>query len=447
MRRIVTKHGLAIGLLMLFSTLQGRVFAQNESPCDYRASYLYWVGGVNNDFFDEGNWREANRKNDLPDSGTICRPGMVPKFFICGREYDPATDKTPKAGTLDPGKPIANNLLVEGADLTINSPLVFTCIDKGLTLNGSEISVNADVQGTIHMNNNSTLRYSGASFPSSLRLSIQDHGSWVYFNQINPLELGILPVDRWMADLQVPTSLSALLINQYYQKGAVVRLNPSNYKPLSIFDATGFSGGSSAAGIQTIYSGASIPGGMNDNIRSFKLKRGFMVTLGVNNNGTGKSKVYIASEEDLEIPDLPSALSGNISFIRVMPWNWVTKKGTGGRFENNPLDAGWYYSWSAAFNSLPNYEYVPMAWGAGATSPAGLQEIIAKKDATQLLGFNESDNCAGESGQFNNLCRPDVAVAYYERLMGTGLRLGTPAPRENGPTTWLKGICRPCQTA
>jgi Glycosyl hydrolase catalytic core. len=35
-----------------------------------------------------------------------------------------------------------------------------------------------------------------------------------------------------------------------------------------------------------------------------------------------------------------------------------------------------------------------------------------------------------------------VAVAYYENLMGTGVRLGTPAPRENGPSTWLKEFNR-----
>jgi hypothetical protein len=127
-----------------------------------------------------------------------------------------------------------------------------------------------------------------------------------------------------------------------------------------------------------------------------------------------------------------------VSFIRVLPWNWPSKKGTGGYFAGNPLDAGWFYTWSSTQNTQLNYEYVPMTWGAGTTNPTGMKSIVDKKNVTHLLGFNESDNCSGESGQFLNLCKPEVAVAYYERLMGSGLRLGTPAPRENGPTTWLR---------
>jgi hypothetical protein len=241
-----------------------------------------------------------------------------------------------------------------------------------------------------------------------------------------------------MIGLQVPVNTSALLINQYYQHGSIVRMNQADYLPLTLYGSAGFEGATAQVGVHTIYSGASIPGGMSKNFKSFKLKRGFMATLATNTNGTGKSQVFIASEKDLELTDLPASLNGNVSFIRVMPWNWASNKGTGGYFPGNPLDAGWFYTWSATQNTQLNYEYVPMTWGAGTTNPADMQSIVDKNNLTHLLGFNKSDNCSGESGQFLNLCKPDVAVAYYERLMGSGLRLGTPAPRENGPTTWLR---------
>ena len=51
-----------------------------------------------------------------------------------------------------------------------------------------------------------------------------------------------------------------------------------------------------------------------------------MATLAVNENGTGYSKVFIASEEDLEVHSLPTKLNNAVSFIRVIPWNWVSKK-------------------------------------------------------------------------------------------------------------------------
>jgi trimeric autotransporter adhesin len=145
--------------------------------------------------------------------------------------------------------------------------------------------------------------------------------------------------------------------------------------------------------------------------------------------------VYIASESDLLVDNLDVGLQANVSFIRVVPWNWTTKKGTGGFFDMNP---GWYYNWNNNQSSKPNTEYVPMAWGASGTFPAAINQMIQNQKATQVLGFNESDNCSGQSGQYNNLCQPAVAVGFYESLMSTGLRLGTPAPRENGPTTWLR---------
>ncbi len=442
MKKHVPFYGLAFLLILLAGAFSNKVWAQADSLCNERPSYLYWVGGASADFFDESNWRFSTQmyvyKSSSNPTGPWCQPGKKPKFIICRGTQNPATDNTPKAGTIDPDKPIPFCLLVENADLEINRPLKFTCIEKGLTLNNAQLRVDAEIKGTLHLENNSTLKMARPDFDDVLRISLQDHNSWVYFENIPPAELASLPLRVWMVGQKEPVSASALLFNQYYQKGSVTRMAPDNYSPLSVFGSENFAGASADLGVESIFSGSSIPGGMNDNIRSFKLKRGFMVTLANNANGTGKSKVYIASEDDLEIPALPASLGGNVSFIRVMPWNWSTKKGTGGLFVDNPLDAGWFYSWSASETSKLNNEYVPMTWGAGATSPAGMQDIIGKDRVTHLLGFNESDNCAGESGQFNNLCQIDVAVAYYERLMGSGLRLGTPAPRENGPTTWLR---------
>ena len=55
-----------------------------------------------------------------------------------------------------------------------------------------------------------------------------------------------------------------------------------------------------------------------------------MLTVSNNEDGTGKSKVFIASEDDLHVSFLPDYLDSIISYLRIIPWNWISKKGTSG---------------------------------------------------------------------------------------------------------------------
>ncbi len=162
-----------------------------------------------------------------------------------------------------------------------------------------------------------------------------------------------------------------------------------------------------------------------------------MATFAVNDDGTGLSKVYIASETDLKIDKIPNQLNNQISFIRVIPWNWVTKKGIGGNVTG--LNEGWNYAWNNSGNSTIAREYVPMSWGkGGADDDADIEIYRNKYKATHVLAFNESDNCNDQSGKWGNLCNTDVAVETYQNLMKTGLRLVSPSCRENAPFGWLK---------
>ena len=77
---------------------------------------------------------------------------------------------------------------------------------------------------------------------------------------------------------------------------------------------------------------------------SFNLAKGHMLTVAVNPDGSGISQVFIASEENMEIHSLPNSLQSNISFIRVIPWNWVSKKGTAGDILG--MNNTWFYRWS-----------------------------------------------------------------------------------------------------
>jgi Glycosyl hydrolase catalytic core len=186
---------------------------------------------------------------------------------------------------------------------------------------------------------------------------------------------------------------------------------------------------------------------MNNKIKSFVLKKGFMVTMAIENDGTGKSKNYIASETDLVINSLPVALRNSISFIRVTPWNWVNKRGRtdDGISIGTDLTSTWRYRWSNTHNSTLDWEYAPMAWTfTGANDAADITLYINKYKSTHIMSFNESDSCEGQAGQYPSgptqykLCNPDVAVTYHKNLMKTGMRIVSPGCREEAPFGWLE---------
>lgn len=438
MKKLYLNFGNCIAFLICMGMSVSGFAFQQSNPCSSSSQYLYWTGEVNDDFFNENNWREANQIPTPPglatESNSVCLPGAnkMP-YTICQAEPDLGKDKHPKPGTLDPGKPIGMNLIIADAKVQANGEITFGCSDKGLTLISTTLDAGVISQGVISLEGESTVHSGGEAFSPTVTFNFLDASSWVYLKQVNPQELQS-QLTQFHVSHTSGTLGSNFRINQYYQKGAVIRSLDSSFAPLQVYSGSGFQGAPASLSEDVIYRGTAIPTGDNS-VQSFVLKRGFMATIANNPDGTGKSKVYIASESDMEVEALPAALQGNVSFVRVVPWNWVTKKGTGGLYPQ--LDAGWFYSWSATGVPAPNYDYVPMTWGSGAALPAGINQIIGKKTTTHVLGFNESDNCAGESGQYNNLCQPAVTVAYFEALMGTGVRLGSPAPRENGPTTWL----------
>lgn len=418
-----------VSLIIFFSF---RASAQQGSPCDASTTYLYWTGEVNNDFFNEGNWRMATEDN----SGASCNASSPYLYKICPSTPNLASDPHPDANTLEPGMGINFNLYIQASNVVANGDIVFACAQKGMTLVSSTLTMTAGTvtNGILSVTNESTVYLQQGSMSASLYLNFLDAASWVYIKQDNPQNLLAKLGNIFVNDV-AGTLDNNFRINQYYQNGSVVRPLSNSFAAAKIYSGTNLQGTSADVNEDIIYSGASVPNGMNNNIGSFKLKRGFMATMAVNDNGTGKSRVFIASESDLTVNTLDVALQGNVSFIRVVPWNWVTKKGTGFYYD---LNAGWYYNWNLNGNPQPNTDYVPMAWGASGTFPSALSQMIAKKKTTHVLGFNESDNCNDQSGQYNNLCQPAVAVAYYENLMSLGVRLGSPAPREEGPSGWLK---------
>lgn len=234
-------------------------------------------------------------------------------------------------------------MFIEDAEIVAAGEIIFACADLGLTMSGSTLnSDNVISQGVVSLDKESTLKVKSIKTQSGVIFDFLDAASWIYWDGITPDQFGN-DLDSNIRISGIETTLgSAYRVNQYYQTRSLIRPIDNNYTTLTIFSETDFGGMEGELNELTIYKGAEIPNGLNNAARSFFLKKSYMATFAVNENGTSKGKVYIASVEDMHVDALQDPLQGNASFIRVVPWNWVTKKGTGGYVEG--LDAGWYYN-------------------------------------------------------------------------------------------------------
>ena len=291
--------------------------------------------------------------------------------------------------------------------------------------------------GEIILNNSAYLNLTDI-YPlfEGITVNINSNVSWIRFYNLDPSSAFYYYHDNIFYNDQQLSFPENIRFDNYYNDGSIVRINSDEFSNLTVFSENSLSGESANIINNTVFEGESIPNNLNDDVSSFKLNKGYMATFAENEDGTGKSKVFIASENDIIINFLPEYLDNKISFIRVIPWNWVTKKGTAGDTES--MNNNWFYKWSNNGSSDISREYAPMAWGKGAADDLNDIEIIKQKyKSTHLLAFNEPDNCNDQSGQYGNMCVVDTSLVYYKNLLKTGLRMVSPATRQGEVFSWL----------
>lgn len=374
--------------------------------CFANAQNIVWTGAANSDFFNEANWKDS-LTNAVPASGTI-NPSQNIDLALQINVTASITGGVIQFGTgsLDIGKATLTATSLSGGNVTVSDGYINLSSTTPL-LNNVQINFTSGI-GWIR-----TTNYDASAVSTN--------------------SLGQIKVNNATSVYQ-----TNLRLDHYYLNGCVIRANLASTTPLTVYDGVNLLGNSGLITVNTIHSGSSIVSSMNNKIKSFVLKKGFMVTFATETDGTGKSKNYIASEADLTINSLPKTLLNSISFIRVLPWNWVTKKGR--TDVETDLNSTWVYRWNNTFNTTLDWEYAPMAWGHMSANDTGdIALYVGKYNATHIMGFNEPDACDGQSGQYANLCDVDVAVSYYKNLMKTGMRLVSPATREGGYGTnqWL----------
>ncbi len=366
-----------------------------------------WTGSSENlDFFDELNWKDTTT-SEIPVDDSI-NPGQAIEFDL----YITC-------------EVVANNDINLGENGKIS-------IING-QLNGDSISG----VGNIVMGESSYL-YLDSSYPieEGLSVTFESNNSWIRLNNVEPFTAYYNYSDNFFQENQVLSYPETLRIDNYYQNGSIIRPHNYNSSHLTVFSENNFNGEFGNISNSDLYIDESIPNSLNNDISSFVLKKGFMATFAENNDGTGNSKVFIASEDDILIDELSEYLNNKISFIRVIPWNWVSKKGTAGDIQY--MNNDWFYKWSNNGDSDLNREYTPMAWGKGAADDDNDIEIIKNKyKSTHLLAFNEPDDCNGQSGQYGNMCVVDTSLTYYKNLLKSGLRMVSPACRQGAVFNWL----------
>src|SRR5574344_1466505 len=107
-----------------------------------------------------------------------------------------------------------------------------------------------------------------------------------------------------------------------YKHGTVIIPHKSSYKPLTVYSGENFTGESVSYGPGYFKTLA-----LDNDIRSFVLKRGYMATMANNADGTGYSRSFVAQDADEVFTVAPDPLYGRISSIRVVQWKYVSKKG------------------------------------------------------------------------------------------------------------------------
>ncbi|MDO4994278.1 MAG: glycosyl hydrolase [Bacteroidales bacterium] len=277
-------------------------------------------------------------------------------------------------------------------------------------------------------------------------INITNQKATVVFKNIKPSVV----IGTYLSKIKINGAAAQNGINcrvEIYRHGAIVLPYAYSCQPLVVYDALNLGGSSkSDFNVNTPYRSL---GTWDNAIYSFTLKRGYMVTMANHVDGTGYSHCFIANDADITV-NLPAAMRGSVSFLRVFPWRWPSKKGYAG-YDATPMDlmnVTWMYRWDAGVNDFDNYEYVPQKHHETGTTYTGTQTwdwpswgtIDALNGYTHVLGQNEPDNTSGAEMYMT----VENLIKLHKYFLYSGMRIGTFACC-NPNTSWVKDYVDRCK--
>lgn len=293
----------------------------------------------------------------------------------------------------------------------------------------------AMVNVTANLSGNAELHVTSASAIYQCEINLNSEDSYLFLEGLKPSE-----VNTTVYLNQIFVDGSAAVVNSNvrlvpYLNGTIVLPHGSNFDPLEIFTGVNFTGTSMSLNMDDYYEDDDL-GSLENNISSFKLKRGYAATFGQINAGSssiptvlGISKTYVAQDADINIRIMPEELSDIVSFIRVFPWRWTSKKGIEASGSNADwLECNWSYDYNNADSSTTDREYIPMRHNPNWNSYSNINNNTG---STAALGYNEPDN-----EDDDGYCEVDDAIVGWPAMLGSGLRSVSPAPTDGG-VDWL----------
>ena len=209
-----------------------------------------------------------------------------------------------------------------------------------------------------------------------------------------------------------------------YNQGAILLPYGGNsFRPLTVFDEKDCEGNSSNLFTEGHNGGymKDVSSAWNNRIRSFRLKRGYMVTFALKKGGRGYSRCFIAHDADLEVT-LPNLMDQRISSYRIFKWYDAGKSAIADYVDANvcrALNVSSTFTWSKGSSLLPDAECVPHHIKENWPSPADCGNVDY---SCHLKTNNEPRNTADDSP-----CTLEDILANWEDLMRTGLRLCSPS--------------------
>lgn len=219
-----------------------------------------------------------------------------------------------------------------------------------------------------------------------------------------------------------------------YNRGAILfpygkeSNSASGFHPLVVYDEKNCEGNScelfgleNNGGYMNTLSAAK----MNNKIRSFTLKRGYMVTFSLRSGGYGYSRCFIADSEDLIVKSLPSLMDQRISSYRVFRWYNTSKAALANDTRAEAvaaLNVTSCYSFGLGESRLPDAECVPHHIYENWPSAS---ECGSRTYSPHMKTNNEPGNSADDHPQ-----TVDEILDNWENLMRTGMRLCSPSSHD-----------------
>ncbi len=309
--------------------------------------------------------------------------------------------------------------------------LPFPVVAQTLTITNGVQIYTALTNTAVTMSNRCELRLTAASSPMpGCTINLNSVDAWLFLTGIKPSVVASTYLGQVKINNATAVADSNCRVVQFGQNGAVVIPQASGFQPLTVFTGAEFAGTATSYSQWTYYTGTGIT-----NISSLRLKRGYQAVLAQSANGKNWSKCYVAQDGDLEIGVLPATLDKQVQFIYVTPWRWTSKKGIAGNPPYSWLNVNWWYDWNLDQSSSRNLEYVAIRQQPNWPS---LSQNWQSLGINTVLGYNEPDNSGQDA--YKNLTPPGSvtnAVARWPDLLGTGLRIGSPATTDGGRSGWL----------